>query len=111
MPENLLFVCSLTAEQLFAHSQHYDVRSAGAEQRARVKLTKGMRGWADRVFVMERKHADRIRQYFPDFAETKPITILDIPDDFTFMDEEPVEILRNRLAFFIEIPDNTTLEG
>ena len=117
MREKLLFVCSqnkrrsLTAEQLFAHSQHYDVRSAGTEQRARVKLTEGMLGWADRVFVMERKHADRIRQHFPELAPTKTITILDIPDDFMFMDDELIDILRHRLAAFIEFADDESQDG
>ena len=117
MRQKLLFVCSqnkrrsLTAEKLFAQSQYYDVRSAGTEQRARVKLTEGMLGWADRVFVMERKHADRICQYFPDLAETKTVTILDIPDDFTFMDEELIDILRHRLTAFIEFTDDDRHDG
>jgi predicted protein tyrosine phosphatase len=111
MRPKLLFVCSqnkwrsLTAEKLFAQSQDYDARSAGTERGARIKLTEGTLGWADHVFVMERKHLDRIRQYFPDIDKTKPIMVLDIADDYQFMDEELVEILKNRLSAFLEIPE------
>ncbi len=117
MRQKLLFVCSqnkwrsLTAEKIFAHSQHYDVRSAGTEQGARTKLTAGLLGWADQVFVMKRKHHDRICQHFPDVAPTKPIIILDIPDDYQFMDDELIEILQHRLALFIDMADNEPQNG
>jgi predicted protein tyrosine phosphatase len=112
MREKLLFVCSqnrwrsLTAETLFADSQRYDARSAGTEAGARIKLTAGMLGWADQIFVMERKHLDRISQNFPDIVQTKAVTVLDIPDEFGFMDEELIEILHNRLAPFIDVDDD-----
>jgi len=42
---------------------------------------------------MERKHAARIRAMFP--AETiPPIRSLEIPDDYEYMDDELVELLR-----------------
>ncbi len=91
--------------------QQYDVRSAGTEQRSRTKLTAGLLGWADQVFAMERKHHDRICQHFPDVAQAKPITILDITDEYQFMDEELIDILRNRLALFINIADDEPQDG
>lgn len=51
--EKLLFVCSqnrirsLTAEKLLAHDQRYEVRSAGTEPDARIRVTAGHIGWKD----------------------------------------------------------------
>ncbi|GAB2940342.1 hypothetical protein GCM10027048_00800 [Hymenobacter coalescens] len=62
----LLFICSqnrwrsLTAERLFDHHPHYEARSAGTEPGARVRVTAGHLGWAEVVFVMEKRHADRL---------------------------------------------------
>ncbi|EPY08213.1 Protein-tyrosine phosphatase, low molecular weight [Paenibacillus alvei TS-15] len=62
----LLFVCSrnkwrsLTAEKIFNLLNEYDVRSAGTEEGARVKVTGGHIGWADIIFVMEKKHIRRL---------------------------------------------------
>jgi len=64
-PEDLklLFICSRnqwrspTAERLFIGVPGVEARSAGTEPGARVRVTAGLLGWADRIFVMERKHA------------------------------------------------------
>ncbi|RYF74005.1 MAG: protein tyrosine phosphatase, partial [Cytophagaceae bacterium] len=57
----ILFVCSrnrqrsLTAEHSLADEPNYDVRSAGTEPGAHTKLSPGLLGWADVIFVMEKK--------------------------------------------------------
>lgn len=64
----LLFVCSrnkwrsLTAEKIFSGLGTYQVRSAGTEENARVKVTAGHIGWADIIFVMEKKHQAKLQQ-------------------------------------------------
>ena len=53
---HVLFLCSqnkrrsLTAEKLFDGYAGHQVRSAGTEQNARVKVTPGMLGWADFLY-------------------------------------------------------------
>ena len=98
----LLFVCSrnrqrsLTAEHVLATETDYDVRSAGTEPGARTKLTPGLLGWADVVFVMEKKHRDWILQRYADLVADKPLVNLLIPDEYAYMDDELVEILTSR---------------
>jgi predicted protein tyrosine phosphatase len=100
----LLFVCSAnqwrspTAESLFKDHPRYEARSAGTENGARIKVTRGHLGWADQIFCMERKHADRLHAQFPEDLAGKPLVILRIPDDFQFMDPELVALLRTELA-------------
>lgn len=102
-PRQLLFICSqnrwrsLTAERLFADHAHYVARSAGTEPGARVRVTAGHLGWADVVFVMERRHADILRQKFAAELAGKPIVNLRIPDKFQFLAPLLVDLLRERL--------------
>jgi predicted protein tyrosine phosphatase len=105
--KKILFVCSrnrirsLTAEHLFAKSPDVQVRSAGTEKDARVRVTAGHIGWADLIVVMERRHRERLEQRFDAEMAGKAIVCLDIPDDFEYMDEELVATLRTRLAAHI----------
>ena len=79
------------------------VKSAGTENGARVKITTGMVGWADLIFVMEKKHRQRIQEKFGNLLINKPIFVLNIPDDYQFMDEELIDILENRVGEIIDI--------
>ena len=107
----LLFICSrnkwrsLTAEKIFHGYNGYDVRSAGTEENARIKVTSGHIGWADLIFVMEKKHLKRIQTKFGKKVSHKRIICLDIPDDYEFMDDELIEILIARVAEYIEVPE------
>lgn len=107
--QKLLFVCSqnkwrsLTAEKIFENYEDYAVKSAGTENGARVKITAGLIGWADIVFVMEKKHRSRMQEKFKDSLLNKPLHVLNIPDDYQFMDEELIEILEGKIGAIIEL--------
>ncbi|KNY25878.1 low molecular weight protein tyrosine phosphatase family protein [Pseudobacteroides cellulosolvens] len=107
----ILFICSknkwrsLTAEKIFHGYNDYDVRSAGTEEGARVKVTIGHIGWADIIFVMEKKHFRRLREKFNESIDGKKVINLDIPDDYMYMDEELIEVLKSRVSEYIDIPD------
>ncbi|MEO6053377.1 MAG: protein tyrosine phosphatase, partial [Chthoniobacterales bacterium] len=49
--------------------------------------------WAELILVMERRHAARIYAQFKDSGPLPPIKILDIPDDYEFMDSELIALL------------------
>jgi predicted protein tyrosine phosphatase len=109
IPVKVLFVCSrnkwrsLTAEKIFSCYESLDVRSAGTEDAARIKITSGHVGWADIIFAMEKKHVRRIKEKFQEQLPGKQLICLDIPDDYKFMDEELVEILKGRVSEYLEI--------
>ena len=100
----LLFVCSRnrwrspTAEALCKNHPRFDARSAGTETGARIKVTACHLGWADMIFCMERKHADRLRARFPEELADKPLITLRIPDDYAFMQPELITCLEAALA-------------
>jgi predicted protein tyrosine phosphatase len=49
--------------------------------------------WADVIMVMEEKHKSRLVAEFTRLLDHKPIHVLDIPDEYKFMDAELVEML------------------
>jgi predicted protein tyrosine phosphatase len=83
----------------------YDVRSAGTEDKARVKVTSGHIGWADLIFAMEKKHVRRLRERFGDMLHGKKVVCLNIPDDYQFMDAALIEILISSVSEHIELPE------
>ncbi|MGI4824587.1 MAG: low molecular weight protein tyrosine phosphatase family protein [Janthinobacterium lividum] len=103
LPRHLLFVCSqnrwrsLTAERLFDDHPEITARSAGTEPGARVRVSAGHLGWADAVFVMEKKHVDRLQAKFKDELRGKPLVNLRIPDNYKFQDTALIDLLRERL--------------
>ena len=106
----LLFICSRnqwrspTAERLFDDFSNYAARSAGTEKGARVKVTAGHVGWADMIFVMEKKHKRRLQTQFADILVGKKLVCLNIPDDYAFMDSALIDLLKATLSPHIEIP-------
>ena len=99
----ILFVCSrnrrrsLTAETIFNDVPEWEVRSAGTEEGARIKVTAGHLGWADVIVIMEKRHKERLRQKHPEALAGKPCVCLFIADDYEFMDAELVALLRAKM--------------
>jgi predicted protein tyrosine phosphatase len=105
-PTKLLFICSMnkwrsrTAEEIFRDTPGYQVKSAGTEPSARIRVTEGLLGWADHIFVMERKHRDYLQSEFAEAVAEKPIHCLNIPDDFQFMDPDLIATLQSAFEEF-----------
>jgi predicted protein tyrosine phosphatase len=101
---NVLFVCSRnrwrspTAEQVWRRHPRVDARSAGTSSGARHPVSATDLAWADVVIVMEDKHRSRLLAGFRALLAHKPVHVLDIPDDYPFMDPDLVELLRDPVA-------------
>ena len=50
--------------------------------------------WSDIILVMEDKHKSRLLAQFRDEVRYKALHVLDIPDEYKYMDPELVEIIR-----------------
>jgi len=104
---HLLFICSKnqwrspTAELLFKNNLLHEARSAGTSQKARVKINQKLIDWANVIFVMERKHKAILKQNFPTAIKDKQIVLLDIADEYSFGDEDLVNILKTALAGYL----------
>ena len=97
---NILFICSqnkrrsLTAEKMFDGVDGNSVRSAGTENNSRIKVTPGLIGWADLIFCFEKKHLRRLREKYSEELSGKRVITLNIPDNYSFMDEDLQDQLR-----------------
>jgi protein-tyrosine phosphatase len=97
---NILFICSrniwrsATAERIYKNRQDHNVKSAGTEPSAKVKVSAKNIMWADIIFVMERKHKQRLVDKFPHEITNKNVVVLDIEDDYQFMDPELIDIIK-----------------
>jgi predicted protein tyrosine phosphatase len=104
----VLFVCSqnrlrsLTAETIFDGLGGHQVRSVGTEEGARIRVTAGHLGWADLIFVMEKRQLHRLQTKFREEIAGKRIICLYIPDDYEYMDEELIDRLRTGVAEYID---------
>jgi predicted protein tyrosine phosphatase len=95
----------LTAETIFDGQGGHHVRSAGTEEGARIRVTAGHLGWADLIFVMEKRHLNRLQTKFGEEIAGKRVVCLYIPDDYEYMDEELVDRLRGGVAPHVDFGD------
>ena len=101
--KRLLFVCSQnrlrspTAEQVFSADATVECLSAGTNNDAEVPLSAELVEWADLIFVMEKRHRNKISSKFKKHLAGKRIICLDIPDDYDYMQPELVRLLKNKV--------------
>ncbi len=105
---NILFVCSRnkwrsrTAEEIFKNHGQHQIRSAGTASSARIPLSQKLINWADLIFVMEKRHKVIMLERFTVGNDADRIIIMDIPDEYTFMDEELIVILKAGVEGYLD---------
>jgi predicted protein tyrosine phosphatase len=106
-PKRVLFICRLnrhrsaTAERIFGKRNDLDVRSAGTEEDALVRVNTRMLDWADVIFAMDELQRDSLRRMFPSHPALEQIICLDIPDEFVFLQPKLVELLQERVPQYL----------
>ena len=104
---NLLFICSRnqwrspTAEEIWRKKSGFNARSAGTSPNAKKTVSPADIRWADIIFVMEKKHKNRLVTEFTRMLDYKPIYVLDIPDEYKFMDPELIEEIEARVESYL----------
>ncbi|MBX3740819.1 MAG: low molecular weight protein tyrosine phosphatase family protein [Akkermansiaceae bacterium] len=103
----LLFICSQnklrspTAETIFSDTPGIEVDSAGLNHDAIVPLSPEQLRWADLILVMESTHRNRLARHHSASLKGKRVVVLGIPDDYDYMDEELVRILKVKCARYL----------
>ncbi len=107
MKKRILFLCtqnklrSPTAEAVFADHPMLEVDSAGLNNDAEVPLSEELVEWADLILVMEKAHRNRLNRKFRKALAGKRIAVLNIPDDYDYMEPALVSLLKLRCAPYI----------
>lgn len=103
-PRKILFLCSQnklrspTAEAIFADTPGIEVDSAGLNHDAEVPLSPEQLEWADTILLMENAQKNRLTRRFGRHLKGKRIGVLNIPDDYDYMDPVLVSLLRTKCA-------------
>jgi predicted protein tyrosine phosphatase len=98
-----LFVCSQnrlrspTAEQIFSTRTDIEVSSAGTNNDAENPLDAEQIEWADVIVVMEKHHRNKLQKRFYSALKSKRLVVLDVPDEYEFMDPELVKLLQAKM--------------
>ncbi len=101
--KKILFVCtvnkmrSLTAEKIYQDDKRFEVKSAGTEKSATTVINQELLEWADSVIVMEKYHRNYIQNKFPEIYKKKKIVCLYIVDEYFYLQQELIIILRQKM--------------
>lgn len=107
--KNLLFVCSEnrlrspTAEAVFSQHERVDAIGAGTNSDAVTPVSGDLIEWADVILVMEKSHKNKITKKYRDILKGKRLIVLDIPDNYDYMDEDLIKMLKSKVHKFVQI--------
>lgn len=105
---NILFLCSRnqwrspTCETLYRNDPRLSVRSAGVKRGARRYVTENDIRWANTIFVMELEHKRIVVERFRKL-ELPSIIVLDIPDEYEYMDPQLQTLIHEAVNPIIEL--------
>jgi predicted protein tyrosine phosphatase len=99
-----LFVCSQnrlrspTAEAVFSKLPGLECLSAGTDDKANVPLDPELIEWADTIYAMETSHRTRISKKFKKHLAGKRIVVLNIPDEYEYMEPALIAVLERKVG-------------
>lgn len=98
---NILFVCTMnkwrspTAEKIYTKHDLIHARSRGSSRKAVRPIRAADLKWADLIMVMESKHRQQLLSRFPAELKYTELHVLDIPDEYQFMDPELIQTIKD----------------
>jgi predicted protein tyrosine phosphatase len=105
--KHVLFVCRLnrhrsaTAERIFCKRKDLDVRSAGTDPDAMVRVNTRMLDWAHVIFAMDGFQVEALKHMFPEHPALERIICLDIEDVYVFLEPRLVKVLQERVPQYL----------
>ena len=109
----VLFACaagilrSPTASNIFAQAPYnWNTRAAGCESSfALIPVSLPLIMWADQVYLMEEEHLSQLETVFGEELEPyrAKIAVLNIPDNFPYMDTELVTLLKEKVNAHLDL--------
>lgn len=106
--KDILFICSRnqwrspTAETIWRRHPEFNVKSAGTSPRAKKTVGAADIQWVDMIFVMEQKHKNRLKAEFSRILLHKRLYVLDIPDEYQYMDTALIGELEASVGPYLE---------
>ncbi|MBI3187080.1 MAG: phosphotyrosine protein phosphatase [Gammaproteobacteria bacterium] len=107
--KKLLFVCSEnrlrspTAERVFSEYNDIEAIGAGTNSDASTPVTGDLIEWADIILVMEKAHRNKISKKYKKLLGNKRLIVLDIPDNYEFMQPELIQLLKSKVSKVVRL--------
>jgi predicted protein tyrosine phosphatase len=107
--KKLLFVCSEnrlrspTAEAIFSEYEGVEAIGAGTNADAETPLSGDLIEWADIIFVMEKRHKNKISAKYQALLKEKKLVVLDISDNYKYMQPELIRLLKDRVNKILKL--------
>ena len=79
------------------------MRSAGTDKDARIKVNEKLIDWSELIFVMEKRHKEILRDRFDQLLDDKQVIVLDISDDYQYMDDELINLLKLSVRPYVDL--------
>ncbi len=93
---------SPTAWRIYKNDRRIEARSAGVSEKSPHQISTVDIEWADLILVMEIQHKSRIQSLFG--GKSLPeINVLDIPDEYEYMDEELIDLIKSGVEYQIKL--------
>jgi predicted protein tyrosine phosphatase len=111
---NILVVCgrnkirSKTAEHIFKNDERINIRSVGLSTTSNRKIKIKDIEWANLILVMENKHKSRIVNTYKN-VEIPKIIVLEIGDEYKYLDKELCKILKSKIDDIIQSIDELSI--
>lgn len=106
--KRVLTVCSAgllrspTAAHVLAQEYGYNTRSCGiSDEFALIRLDQVLLHWADELVFMERSQMKAAIMRYTDEQIVPRAVVLDIPDNYSYMDEDLQRLIRERYDSFL----------
>ncbi|MDF1714977.1 MAG: phosphotyrosine protein phosphatase [Akkermansiaceae bacterium] len=102
----VLFLCSKnrlrspTAEHIFTEAPDLETDSAGLNRDADVRLSDEQIEWADLIVAMESSHRAKLTRDYSSALRGKRVVVLGIPDNYDFMSDDLIALLKQKCAPF-----------
>lgn len=102
---NVLFICSRNKKRS-PTGEHvgrllgFETMSAGLAPDADELVCSEYLNWAEIIFVMESKHKTKLNKEYSRYLRNKKIIVLNIPDNFEYMQPELIELFEQKLRNF-----------
>jgi predicted protein tyrosine phosphatase len=104
----ILFVCSRnkwrspTAERIYKHHPYISVRSGGVTTKGNHQINEKDIQWADLIIFMESWHRSKLMAQYRGTIKFPTTEILGIPDEYQYMDQELIEILKDQVDYLLK---------
>lgn len=101
--KKVLFVCaqgklrSATCMHFMNRLYGWNTRAAGVDADALIPITAELIKWADDIYVMESYMEGAVQEIADDIGAFIRIRVLNIPDDYNYMEEELCGLVQRRV--------------